>query len=239
MASRPLLRRLVAAAAALLAAGSAVAQTTLPPDESRTRGRRVADAVFRDERGEAVELRSLGGRPLIVSPIFTRCHRVCPAITASLKRAVAELGGAGDGFEVLSLSFDVGDTDEDLRGFRHRLGLPETWRVVRATSDQLLPFLDSIDFRFISADDGSFVHPNLVVVLTPELEVARYLYGVDYRAGDLRDALATARGERLLLDSMGPYLFVVGVLGALVATLGIGLVLSRARRRARSAVPLA
>jgi protein SCO1/2 len=233
VASRIPVRLLCAAAATLLAAGIASAQTALPPNEALTRGRRVADAVFRDERGDALELRSLAGRPLIVSPIFTRCHHVCPSITASLKSAVAELGTPGDAFNVLSVSFDVGDRDEDLSGFRSKLGLPEAWRLVRAKSDELLPFLDSIDFRFISADDGTFVHPNLVVVLTPDLEVARYLYGVDYRAADLRDALATARGERPLLDAVGPYLFVVGVLGALVTTLLIGIMLSRAKRRAQ------
>jgi len=221
-----------ALAGALLASVVAGAQTALPPDEARTLGRRVADAVFLDEHGGRVELRSLAGRPLIVSPIFTRCHHVCPTITANLKAAVSELGTPGDAFNVLSVSFDVSDDDEDLRRFRSKLELPATWALVRATSDELLPFLDSIDFRFISADDGSFVHPNLVVVLTPDLEVARYLYGVDYRAEDLRRALATARGEHPLLDAVGPYLLVVGVLGALVTTLLIGITLSRSRARA-------
>jgi protein SCO1/2 len=229
VAARLHLRLLASVAAALLAAGIASAQTALPPDETLTVGRRVADSVFIDEHGDAVELRSLAGRPLIVSPIFTRCHHVCPTITASLKQAVAELGTPGETFDVMSLSFDVADTDEDLSGFRSKLALPTAWRLVRATSDELLPFLDSIDFRFISADDGTFVHPNLVVVLTPDLEVARYLYGVDYRATDLRNALATARGESPFLDRVGPYLFVVGVLGALIATLVIGITLSRSR----------
>jgi protein SCO1/2 len=235
VASRFDIRLLGALAVVLLAAGVAGAQTALPPNETVTLGRRVADAVFLDERGDPVEIRSLAGRPLIVSPIFTRCHHVCPRITASLKRAVAELGAPGDAFNVLTLSFDVGDTDEDLTGFRSKLGLPESWRLVRATSDELLPFLDSIDFRFISVDDGTFVHPNLVVVLTPELEVARYLYGVDFRAADLRDALSTARGESPLLDAVAPYLLVVGVLGALVTTLVIGVTLSRVRRRTQVA----
>lgn len=221
-----------AVVALVAAAGVAGAQTALPPDESSTLGRRVADAVFLDEHGDPVQLQSLAGRPLIVSPIFTRCHHVCPTITASLKQAVAELGTPGDAFNVLSLSFDVSDGDDDLSRFRRKLALPATWKLVRATSDQLLPFLDSIDFHFISADDGTFVHPNLVVVLTPDLAVARYLYGVDYRAEDLSRALATARGDRPLLDALGPYLLVVGVLGALAAALAIGLTLSRSRARA-------
>jgi len=232
VAPRRHVRLFGAVAAVLFAAAVARAQTALPPDERRTLGQRVADAVFRDEHGDPVELRSLAGRPLIVSPIFTRCHHVCPTITASLKRAVAELAEPGDAFNVLSLSFDVSDRDEDLGRFRSRLELPAAWRLVRATNDQLLPFLDSIDFRFISADDGSFVHPNLVVVLTPDLEVARYLYGVDYSAADLRKALASARGEHPLLDAVGPYLLVVGVLGALATALVIGITLSRSRARA-------
>lgn len=229
MVGRLAVALLGAAVGAGIAASVAGAQTALPPDEERTLGHRVADAVFLDEHGDALELRSLAGRPVIVSPIFTRCRHVCPTITASLRQAVDSVGTPGETFEVVSLTFDVGDTDADLARFRSRLDLPPAWKVVRATPDELLPFLDSIDFRFISADDGSFVHPNLVVVLTPGLEVARYLYGVEYDAGALRNALASARGERPVLDTLGPYLLVVGVLGALGTTLVIGVLLTRSR----------
>jgi protein SCO1/2 len=212
-------------------APSAAAQTALPPDESRTLGQPVADAVFVDAQGEALSVRALAGRPVVVSPIFTRCHHTCPTITASLKQAVEQVGAPGGDFEVLSVSFDVSDTPEDLARYRSRMDLPEGWKLARADGEALLPFLDSLDFRFISTPDGGFAHPNLVVVLTPELTVAKYLYGTSYEAEDLRAALALARGEVSVLYELAPYFFVVGVIGALIAAFVVALLVGRARKR--------
>jgi len=222
-------------AALLIIALGAAAQTALPPDESRTLGQPVADATFVDAQGSSLAVRSLAGRPVVVSPIFTRCHYTCPMITASLKRAVAQAGVLGEDFEVLSVSFDVSDTPEDLARYRSRMDLPEAWNLVRADGEVLLPFLDSLDFRFISTPDGGFAHPNLVVVLTPELTVAKYLYGTSFEAEDLRAALALARGEGSVLNRMAPYLFVVGVIGALIAAFVVALLVGRTRSRPRDA----
>ena len=100
---------LAAALIATLAGAGAGAQTALPPDESRTLGEPVADAVFVAADGSPFAIRSLAGKPVVVSPIFTRCQHTCPTITSNLKRTVAQVGVAGEDFEVLSVSFDVAD----------------------------------------------------------------------------------------------------------------------------------
>jgi len=222
---------------AALRAPEAAAQGALPPDESRTLGRPVAEVVFVDADANALALRSLAGRPIVVSPIFTRCGQTCPTITASLEQAVAQVGTPGEDFEILSLSFDVADTPADLAQFRERMHLPAGWKLARADSEALLPFLDSIDFRFISGPGGGFTHPNLVVVLSPELIVTKYLYGTTFEADDLRAALALARGEGSMGQGLAPYLFVVGVLGALLASFVVALLIGRMRSGPRRASP--
>lgn len=222
---------------ALFARDGVTAQTALPPDESRTLGQPVADAVFVDANGEALAIGSLAGKPVVVSPIFTRCHHTCPTITANLKRAVAEVGAPGADFEVLSVSFDVADTPEDLARYRQRMDLPEAWKLARADAEALLPFLDSLDFRFISDPSGGFTHPNLIAVLSPELVVTKYLYGKVFDPNDLRAALALARGEGSLLQALSPYLFVAGVLGSLAAAFAVALLLGRAKARTSPAAP--
>lgn len=222
-------KRVTALALAALAA-SAAAETGFPPDESRTLGRPVAETTFVDEHGEPLALAALAGKPLVVSPIFTKCGHVCPTITLSLKQAVAAVGVPGEDFNVLSLTFDTADTEADLRAYRERLRLPAAWKLVRAASDELHPFLESIDFHLVSNVEGGFAHPNLVVFLTPELSVAKYLYGTEYAATDVRDALEIARGRRSLWDAFGPYVFLVGVLGTLGSAFVILVVRSRGRR---------
>lgn len=228
------LHRLVLAAWLLpCAAQGAVA---LPPDESRTLGTRVADAALVDASGETFRVRALEGKPLVVSPIFTRCGHACPTLTSTLRQALAGLGVPGRDFNVLSVSFDAADSEADLRRFREERGLPAGWKVARAAPGQLLPLLDSLDFRFISQADGSFAHPNLVVFLTSELRVAKYLYGVDLTAAEVRGALELASGREPLRRLMAPYLLLVGVLGTLATSLVILVTLRRrGARRAQSA----
>ena len=212
-------------------AWGASAQTALPPKESLTLGQRVVDARLIEEDGGSVQVSSLAGKPLIVSPIFTRCEHTCPMHTMSLKKAIEQAGLPGRDFNVLSTSFDVSDTDEDLRRYRERLKLPPDWKLARATSDQLIPFLDSLDFHFISQVEGGFAHPNLVVFLTPGLEVAKYLYGTTYAPDGVSAALEIARGRGSWLRPFAPYVFVVGVLGVLFTSFVILLILNRSRSK--------
>jgi protein SCO1/2 len=154
-------------------------------------------------------------------------------ITKSLAAALAPLGEPGADFEVLSLSFDVGDTPDDLADYRERMRLPPGWRLARAESEQLLPFLDSLDFRFISDTEGGFTHPNVVVVLSPELDVARYLYGTAFESDALADAIDAARRGGSGLRAFGPLLFSAAIAGAALAALVMGITLRRVRARAR------
>jgi protein SCO1/2 len=215
MASPLQLVRLVAVLAAVCSAPAAWAQTALPPNEPEMVGRRVADARFVDENGDALDVRAFEGKPLLVSPIFTRCHHVCPMITANLNAAIADVGVVGEDFNILSVTFDAKDTEEDLRRFKERSKLPEAWKFARGESEEVLPFLDSIDFRFISQKDGQFIHPNLVAFLTPDLTIAKYLYGTDYDEADVRGALDIALGRGRLLNALAPYIFLIGVLGVI------------------------
>jgi len=217
---------------AALCATRVLAQIALPPDESRTLGQPVADATLVDAGGRGLSVHSLAGKPVVVSPIFTRCHQTCPTITASLKQALSRVGVPGGDFEVLSVSFDTADTPEDLARYRERMDLPESWRLARADAEALFPFLDSMDFRFISSPGGGFTHPNLVVVLSPELTIAEYLYGTAFETEDLRAALALARGEGSGLQKLAPYVFVVGVIGALIAVFAVALWVGRIRSAA-------
>ncbi|UCE87189.1 MAG: SCO family protein, partial [Deltaproteobacteria bacterium] len=110
MVSRLRALRLAAVLGATLSASAAFSQPALPPNETGTIGRRIADARLVDANGDELRVRSLAGKPLIVSPIFTRCRHVCPRITANLKSAIAGLGAPGEDFNVLSVTFDAGDT---------------------------------------------------------------------------------------------------------------------------------
>jgi protein SCO1/2 len=71
-------------------------------------GRAIGQWDFVDQRGRAVSMDQLAGKPLVISFIYTGCFQVCPATTQFLKGAVAEARRAlGPGsFRVLSIGFN-------------------------------------------------------------------------------------------------------------------------------------
>ncbi len=192
--------------------------TGIPPNESRTLGKPVPDVVLVDSEGNEFNLYSLKGKPVILSPIYTRCTSACPIITESLKKMVSSV--KAEDVYILSLTFDPQDKISDLKAFKEKHSLKgDNWKVVLVRDkSQLFKLLDAIDFRFATLPGRQFVHPNLIVFLDRDMVIRKYMYGVSFDRLEFSNALRMARGEIALPEKFRGHLFLVGMLG-FVATL--------------------
>lgn len=207
--------------------------TGIPPNEQRTLDTYIpGDVMLVDSEGREFKLSDLKGKPIILSPIYTTCKSSCPIITKNLKKVIPEVGTPGKDFWVISLTFNPKDTLEDLKRFKKEYGINEPgWIVAKAkTKEELFRLLDAIDFRFVTAGD-EFIHPNLIVILSPNLQIKKYLYGVTYDKYELINALRYAKGELALPDKFRSYLFIVGLFGVVITSVYIVYTLSKAFQR--------
>ena len=196
--------------------------TGIPPNESRTLGKPLPDVMLVDAQGREFNLYSLKGKPIILSPIYTNCSSACPIITDSLKKVVPKLGNPGVDFWVLSLTFDPTDRLENIREFAKKYSIDNRgWKVVMVKDkEDLFKLLDAIDFRFMSIPESKdFVHPNLVVFISPDMKIKRYVYGVVFDEREMKRALEYAKGNISLLEVLGNYMFFVGLVGFSISTL--------------------
>lgn len=208
----------------LLSVASTVrGQSILPPDESVTVGKRAPESWFLDENGDTLRLRDLSGSPLVVSPVFTSCPHACPAITSSLVSALSGVGGAGQSFNVLTLSFDPNDTAEDLRAYREHTGMPAQWLLANGSPDQIEPFLEALDFQYDPVPGGGFAHANVVAVLSPGLTVSGYLHGLMYTEDEVKTALRAAAPSRPLVERARPLILLAALLALVAVILAIRL----------------
>lgn len=193
--------------------------TGIPPNESRTLGKHLPHVKLVDSYGNAFEIYELKGKPIILSPIYTRCNSACPIITDSLKKVLPKLGKPGRDFWVLSLSFDPKDRIEDIRKFQENYHIDGFgWKVVIAKDkEDLFRLVDAIDFRFMTLENRDFVHPNLLVVISPDMRVKKYLYGVVFNYQDLKKAFE----KEGIFEIARPYMFFVGLLGFVSTSLYI------------------
>ncbi len=220
------------------------------------------DLPLRDEAGKTVHLRDyLGKRPVVLSLVYFDCPMLCGMTTDGLVRSLRALRlSVGKEFDVLSVSFDPRETPEMASAKKGpvmrqygRAGAAEGWHFLTGESTSLAALTKSVGFRYVwDAEQKQFAHATGIVVLTPEGRVARYFFGIEYPAKDLRLGLVEASEEKIgnVVDQLlllcyhydpkvGRYTAAVTTLlrGAAVATLAAvaGLVVVLLRRERKGA----
>lgn len=201
----------------LLAALAQEGSTGIPPNESRTLGKSLPNVKLINSYGKEFDLYSLKGKPIILSPIYTNCSSACPIITDSLKKALP--GKPGEDFFVISLTFDPTDGLENIKSFQEKHALDGKGWIVAMTKDKedLFKLLDAIDFRFMSIPETKdFVHPNLLVFISPDMKIKKYVYGVVFDKKELKKALDYTEGKGLLSEKIQRFLFFIALSGFLL-----------------------
>jgi len=200
------------------------------PDAQAALGRDIPDVTLIDENGTTLRLRNWEGTPVLISPIFTSCPHVCPTITTSLNEATADIAGLGSTWQVISVSFDPGDTVEDLKAFRDAQALPANWTLAIAAPEQLDALLGTLDFRYVALEGGGFAHPSAVAVVDAGMRVSGYLHGLHYEEDEVRRALTTAWAGGSLVARFKAWIIAAAVLGALALVIVIAATGGRRRQ---------
>jgi protein SCO1/2 len=160
------------------------------------------DALLRDESGREVRLGDyFGRRPVIFALIYYRCPMLCGQTLNSLTRSMRALTPtAGDGYEVVTVSFDP--KDDPQRAALKKKSVLESYG--RARADRGIHFLtaapevvdrlkDAVGFRtrYNPATD-EYAHAAGIVILAPDGTITRYFFGIDYPPKELKGALDQA-----------------------------------------------
>ena len=196
-----------AGAADLQQRGSVLDPSIMRIDEPRHLGQPLAPATrLVDADGQPFTLGDWLGKPVILLLSYYGCDGSCPTMNGGLARILAGVTRfrLGEDYRVLTLSFDSQDTPESAAGFLARTGtVPASmrtgWRhAVLADTPTARDFAGNVGFRFFwSQEEKVFLHPNVLVFLTPEGRVARYLYGTRLDAATVELALIDADWGRI------------------------------------------
>ena len=121
--------------------------------------------------GEALELSSLRGRPLLVTMFYSRCTSVCPILTMTLQRLDGKLSTVEQStLRVLMVSLDAAhETPATLTAFaeEHHVD-PSRWIVARASGADVRALAAALGIRYRSLPDGAFNHSTVISLLDRE-----------------------------------------------------------------------
>lgn len=219
------------------------------------------DVVFWDETGRQVPLRDYFGRqPVILSLVYYDCPNLCTLVLNGLLKTLRALSlTVGEHFNVLIVSINPDDTPalaaakkaQYVRGYG-RAGAANGWHFLTGSSEAIQRLAQAVGFHYTyDATREQFAHASGMMVLTPQGQLARYFYGVEYAPRDVRLSLVEAAAskigspiDQLLLlcyhydPQSGTYslailraLRVAGVATVVALGTGVGVMLYRERRK--------
>lgn len=165
------------------------------------------DLGFRDLDGHPVRLRELfaAGKPVLLVFAYHTCNTVCSLILDAVQSGVHDVPWtAGQEYQIVSVSLDPNEDLARARAKRDQIvarygreGAASGFHFLVGDEASIQRLTDSVGYKyFYDARQQQFAHPAVVMFLTPEGKVARYLHGVDYPSFDVRLALLEASQGR-------------------------------------------
>ena len=202
--------------AALLAlAGTAYADTKLPEElagidiDDRRGARLPADLAFTDHTGASVKLGEYldGKHPLILVLAYYQCPMLCSLVlNGTMEGARGVPFDLGDGYRIVTVSFDPRDTVElaaaKRKTYVEALGKPlggkRPWDFLISDPAQVRALADAVGFRYRwDPATKQFAHAAGIFVFTPDGRLSRVLKGIQFAPRDLRLALVEAGEGKL------------------------------------------
>lgn len=146
------------------------------------------------------------GRPVVLNLVYYECPMLCTLILNGETQTMREVPWTpGNEYEVVTISinpeegFDVARKKKQIYLASYDRPAPG-WHFLVDKDGNAKKLAQMVGFNYrYDARSGEYAHPSAIMVLTPDGKMARYLYGVRYRASDFRFAIAEASEGRSTL----------------------------------------
>ncbi len=167
----------------------------LQVEEARFLGQKVPDVTVVTETGTTRLSQLMAGRPTILLLAYYSCGHTCPVTIRNLSQM--DIEASESDYRTVVLSFDTNDNLTTMSHTKSTLEqVPVNWSFGLLPGDESTRLTESVGFKFFFSErDQTFVHPAVLIFLSPEGEVMRYLYGAQPSVRDVELALIESRNR--------------------------------------------
>ncbi len=174
------------------------------------------ELTFRDEANQPVSLRQcVDGKPTILVLAYYRCPMLCTQVLNGLVEALRGVDAytIGREFNVVTVSFDPKEAPElaaqKKAAYVAEYGRPDAekgWRFLTGAKDPISVLTQSVGYRYeFDKAFKEYNHASVIMVLTPDGRVSRYMYGIDFRdpkrTADPNEARSTVNLRLALVEA--------------------------------------
>lgn len=153
------------------------------------------DLTFTDESGQDVQLARFftGKRPVVLQIGYYGCPMLCDLVSQGLVAGVKKLPlEPGKDFEVIYLSFDPREkaslAAQKKDSYLKEYGRPHTaagWHFLTGKPDAIHALTNATGYGYKWVESAAqYSHPAVLILLSPEGKITRYLYGVKFDDND-------------------------------------------------------
>ncbi|MGE3974143.1 MAG: SCO family protein [Bdellovibrionales bacterium] len=166
------------------------------------------DLVFKDENGVEKPLRSIvnGSKPIFLGMVYYGCPNLCNFFMNGVNDVMKKTKWSpGKEFEVVFVSIDPREgpdlAKEKKANYMKEYNRPGTeggWHFLTGNQANIAELAKQVGFGYKWDDDSQqWAHSAAGILLTPNGQIARYLYGIMFEEPTLRLSLAEASNNRI------------------------------------------
>lgn len=143
----------------------------------------------------------------IVNFAYYTCPRLCHLVASGLVTAINALPSyLLDDIHILTISFDHRDTLETTAAFADsykKKVAPSiadrlSWEFYYGKEMDVLRLASQLGFYYyFNPKSQQYAHPSVLIFLTPDQTISRYLYGISYSAFDFKLSVMEAKGNKV------------------------------------------
>jgi protein SCO1 len=162
---------------------------------------------FTAHDGQPVTLGTLftGARPVLITPVYYACPTLCSLVLKDLVSTL-RISGLRPGVDVDLLTYSIDPTETPAQAAAKRtellreLGNPPdlAWPFLVGDAQSTRALSEALGFRYAYDKDlKQYAHSAVVMVLSPQGKLTRYIHGLNNPPGDLRLAVVEASQGRV------------------------------------------
>jgi protein SCO1/2 len=144
------------------------------------------------------------GRPVILNLVYYNCPMLCNLVLNGQVDVMRQIPWTpGEEYDIVTITIDPNES-WDLAKKKQAIYLSSFdrpapgWHFLADHQDNVRKLADQVGFYYkYDPRIGQYAHAAAMIILTPEGKVSRYLYGVKYKARDVRLALTEAGESKI------------------------------------------
>jgi len=163
---------------------------------------------FKNDQGIDVYLSDYfnQGKPVILVLAYYDCPMLCTLVLNGITQSVYEMGlELGTDYQMITVSIDPRESSELAKAKKkthmkmlNKSDTNEGWTFFIGENEEIEKLADAVGFKYYYVEDREeFAHPAVVMLLTDDGKISRYLYGIEYRPMDVKLGLLEAAQGRI------------------------------------------